>query len=158
MTNARPGVASLPQSHLDAVLLQHVAMNVADRARLYAEIRRVLTQGGRFATFDVVAVANEPYFPVPWARTAATSFLLTADATREEVERAGFRTLVSQDETETAKAWFARLRASGPPPAPNLSVVMGPDFADLSANLARNLMEGRIGIFTAVFEAVAADK
>lgn len=142
----------------DAVLLQHVAMNVADRARLYAEIRRVLTQGGRFATFDVVAVANEPYFPVPWARTAATSFLLTADATREEVERAGFRTLVSQDETETAKAWFARLRASGPPPAPNLSVVMGPDFADLSANLARNLMEGRIGIFTAVFEAVAADK
>src|SRR5579884_1576989 len=38
----------------DAVLLQHVAMNIADRARLYREIRRVLKQGGRFATFDVV--------------------------------------------------------------------------------------------------------
>jgi hypothetical protein len=30
---------------------------------------------------------------------------------------------------------------------------MGPDFAQLSANLWRNLMEGRLGILTAVFEA-----
>ena len=34
----------------DVVLLQHVAMNIADRARLYREIRRVLKTGGRFAT------------------------------------------------------------------------------------------------------------
>jgi hypothetical protein len=30
---------------------------------------------------------------------------------------------------------------------------MGPDFVQLSANLGRNLMEGRLGILTAVFEA-----
>jgi len=30
---------------------------------------------------------------------------------------------------------------------------MGPDFGQLAANLARNLMEDRIGILTAVFEA-----
>jgi len=142
----------------DAVLLQHVAMNISDRPGLYREIRRVLKQGGRFGTFDAVAVAAEPHFPVPWARTAATSFLLTAEATREAIEQAGFRTLISQDDSETAKAWFVRLRASGPPPSPNLGVVMGPDFAVLSANLARNLMEGRIGILTGVFEAAAADQ
>jgi ubiquinone/menaquinone biosynthesis C-methylase UbiE len=142
----------------DTVLLQHVAMNIADRAQLYREIRRVLKQGGRFATFDVVAVTAEPHYPVPWARTPATSFLLTADATREAIEQAGFRTLVAQDDSETARAWFARVRASGPPPAPNLGVVMGPDFAELSANLARNLGEGRIGILTAVFGAAGADK
>src|SRR5438094_376238 len=33
--------------HFDAVLLQHVAMNISDRARLYREIRRVLKTGGR---------------------------------------------------------------------------------------------------------------
>ncbi|MGP0090195.1 MAG: class I SAM-dependent methyltransferase [Xanthobacteraceae bacterium] len=137
----------------NVVLLQHVAMNIADRARLYGEIRRVLKSGGRFATFDVVLKSGEPHYPVPWARTPATSFLLTAAATREAIEAAGFRTLAWQDDTEAAKAWIAQLRASGPPPSPNLGVVMGPDFAQLAANLARNLMEGRLGILTATFEA-----
>jgi hypothetical protein len=31
----------------------------------------------------------------------------------------------------------------------------GPDFAQLVANLGRNLMEGRLGILTAVFEAAS---
>ena len=137
----------------DVVLLQHVAMNISDRARLYREIRRVLKSGGRFATFDVVLIGGEPLYPVPWARTPATSFLLTAAATREAIEPAGFRTLAWQDGTEAAKAWIALLRASGSPPSPNLGVVMGPEFAELSANLGRNLMEGRLGILTAVFEA-----
>jgi len=141
----------------DAVLLQHVAMNIADRARLYREIRRVLKPGGRFATFDVVLKEGEPHYPVPWARTAATSFLLTADATRAAIEPAGFRTLTWQDDTEAAKAWVAQLRASGPPPSPNLGAVMGPDFAQLAANLGRNLLEGRLGILTAVFEAASTD-
>jgi sarcosine/dimethylglycine N-methyltransferase len=139
----------------DAVLLQHVAMNIVDRVTLYREIRRVLKVGGKFATYDVVLKSGEPHYPVPWARTPATSFLSTAAATRKAVEPAGFRTLVWQDDSEMAKAWFAQVRASGPPPSPNLGVVMGPDFAQLSGNLARNLMEDRIGILTAVFEAAA---
>jgi SAM-dependent methyltransferase len=141
----------------DAVFLQHVAMNIADRARLYREIRRVLKRGGRFATYDVVLNGGEPhypvpYYPVPWARTPATSFLLTAAATREAIEPAGFRTLVWQDDSEAARTWITQLRAAGPPPSPNLGMVMGPDFAQLAANLGRNLMEGRLGILTAAFE------
>ncbi len=137
----------------DVALLLHVAMNIADRARLYREIRRVLKPGGRFVTFDVVLSSGEPHYPVPWARTSATSFLLSAVATRAAIEPAGFRTLAWQDDTELAKAWIAEQRASGPPPSPNLGTVMGPDFAELAANLGRNLMQGRLGILTAVFEA-----
>jgi SAM-dependent methyltransferase len=136
----------------DVVLLQHVAMNIADRARLYREIRRVLKSGGRFATFDVVSMSGEPHYPLPWSRTPAASFLMTAAGTHEAIESAGFHTRASRDDTEAAKAWIARMRASGPPPTPNLGVVMGPDFAELAANLGRNLMEGRFGILTAVFE------
>jgi len=139
----------------DIALLQHVAMNIADRPLLYREIRRVLKQGGRFATYDVVLKGESPHFPVPWARTPETSFLLTEAATGEAIEAAGFRRLIWQDDTEAAKAWIAQLRTSGPPPQPNLGTVMGPDFRELAANLGRNLMEGRLGILTAVFEAAA---
>ncbi|KAA3451524.1 SAM-dependent methyltransferase [Mesorhizobium sp. SARCC-RB16n] len=141
-------------SHFDVVLLQHVAMNITERARLYGEIRRVLKPGGRFATYDVVLNSGDPHYPVPWARSPADSFLLTAAETRERIEQAGFETLVWQDDTEAGKAWFSQLRASGPPPLLNLGVVMGPDFAELAANLGRNLGEGRLGILTAVFEAI----
>lgn len=144
----------------DVVLLQHVAMNIADRARLYREIRRVLKSGGRFATFDAVSIGSELHYPLPWARTLATSFLLTASATREAIELAGFRTLACQDDTEAAKTWITQLRASGPPPTLNLGVIMGAgfDFIQLATNLGRNLMEGRLGILSAVFEAASPDR
>jgi sarcosine/dimethylglycine N-methyltransferase len=142
----------LEDGRFDVVLLQHVAMNIAERARLYREIRRVLKSGGRFATYDVVLNDGDPQFPLPWARTVATSFLLTATATREAIEPAGFRTLVWQDDTESAKIWANQLRTS-PPASLDLGVVMGPDIAQFAANLGRNLLEGRLGILTAVFEA-----
>jgi hypothetical protein len=34
---------------------------------------------------------------------------------------------------------------------------MGPDFVELAANLGRNLMEGRLGILTAVFETTSTE-
>ena len=145
----------LVDGRFDIALLQHVAMNIADRAKLYREIRRVLKPGGRFATYDVVMKEGSPHYPVPWARTSASSFLLSAEATRAAVEEAGFRIRAWQDDTETARAWFARLRETGPPSL-NLGLVMGPDFVQLTANLARSLMEGRLGILTAVFEAAGA--
>jgi SAM-dependent methyltransferase len=143
------------EGRFDVVLMQHVAMNIAERARLYSEIRRVLKEGGRFATFDVVLEKSEPHYPVPWAGTQATSFLLTAAATLTAIEAAGFRVLTWQDDTQAAKAWIAELRASGPPSSPNLSAVMGAGFAEAVANLGRSLMEGRIGVLTAVFEAAS---
>jgi len=138
----------------DLVLLQHVAMNIADRAGLYRGIRRVLATGGRLAVFDVVANSGDPYYPLPWARTPASSFLLTASGTLAAIERAGFRQRVRQNDTEAAKAWVLKMRESGPPPAPNLGIVMGPAFADYVLNLGRSLAEGRLGILTAVFDAI----
>jgi SAM-dependent methyltransferase len=137
----------------DAIFLQHVAMNIGDRAGLYREMRRVLKQKGRFATFDVVLKDGDPTYPLPWSSSAEGSFLMTADDTRRAIEAAGFRSLLFRDDSEAAKLWIGKLQASGPPAPPNLGTVMGPNFGELTVNLGRALMQGRLGILMAVFEA-----
>jgi SAM-dependent methyltransferase len=134
----------------DAVFLQHVAMNVADRTALYAEMHRIVTPGGRFATYDLVMRGDEAVYPVPWARDASTSFLLSEGATRTALEQAGFKPLLWRDETQTALDWFKAAMAGAPPRGPNLAVVMGPDFPVMAGNLARNLRENRLGLLSAV--------
>ena len=139
-------------SAFDAVFLQHVAMNIQDRAALYTEVHRVLTPGGRFATYDLVLRNGDVVYPVPWARDASTSFLLSAGDTRTALERAGFQAVLWRDDTQTALDWFKATLAGPPPSGPglNLGVVLGPDFLAMTANLARNIREDRLGVLSAV--------
>jgi SAM-dependent methyltransferase len=141
-------------SAFDTVFLQHVAMNIEDRAALYAEVRRILTTGGRFVTHDVVLRDGDVVYPTPWARDASTSFLLGEGDTRTALERAGFQTVFWRDDTEIALDWFQAMLAAGPPIGPNLGVVMGPDFPVMIGNLARNLREKRVGVLSAVLSCV----
>lgn len=134
----------------DSVFLQHVAMNVADRAALYAEILRLLRPGGRFASYDIVLKEGEVLYPAPWARDASTSFLLTAEDTRAALEDAGFMVALWRDDTQTALDRFKTAMAGPPPAGPGLGVIMGPAFQASAGNLGRNIGEGRVGVISAV--------
>jgi len=134
----------------DTVFLQHVAMNIEDRAGLYEEVRRVLTPGGRFATYDLVLRTGDVVYPAPWARTASTSFLLSEGDTRTALEQAGFKALLWRDDTQTALEWFKRATGTPQQNGLNLGLVMGPDFPAITGNLARNLGENRLGVLSAV--------
>ena len=103
----------------DAAMTQHVAMNIADKPALYAEVRRVLRPGARFGIYDILrGPAGEPLFPVPWARDSSTSFLATPDELRELLKGAGFEIVSWADRTQDCLAWFERMvrRASGGAP------------------------------------------
>ena len=87
----------------DLVWSQNAAMNIADRARLYGEMRRVLKAGGRVAIQDIAAgPRGEPFYPTPWASDKGMSFLLTPEATRATMERMGLRVLAWHEATQEA--------------------------------------------------------
>lgn len=141
----------VPDQAFDVVFLQHVAMNISDRDRLYGEARRVLRPGGRLAIYDVVMREGELHYPVPWALDDSTSFVFSADATHEVLKRTGFEALHWHDDTAKALSWFSAA-AVQPAQGPSLATILGSEFPGRAANLVRNIREGRAGILSAVLK------
>lgn len=136
----------------DVVWTQHVSMNIEDKARFFAELRRVLITGGRLAFFDLLAGPNQPiHFPVPWADDQSVSFLATPDETRELLEAAGFRVRSWEDLTHEAVGFLRQLTGPTGPLGPHLLV---PDLPAKAGNLRRSIDEGRLVLVRAVADAV----
>ncbi len=132
----------------DLVWTQHASMNIADKARLYAEMHRVLKPGGRLALYDIVQGPGGPlHFPVPWARRPEISFLTTPESLRAGVEAAGFRIDVFRDVSEAGLEWRKKITENiardGTPPL-GMHIVMGAEWPQMFANVGRNLEERRI--------------
>jgi len=129
----------------DAAWTIHVAMNIADRSRLYKGIYTVLHSGGRLAIYDVVAGNGAPLtFPLPWASSADASFLLTADAMRDVLTKTGFTVESWEDTTEAGIAQFARQAQNIQASPLGLQIVIGPEFPKMVGNLVQALKDGRL--------------
>lgn len=135
-------------NQFDVVWTEHVAMNIPDKRRFYSEMYRVLKPGGILAIYDVLAGSSGAVlFPVPWARTPETSFLVSPEGLRHLLQETGFTISDWKDTTAEAREWFsnlaARIRREGFP-ALGFHLLMGPDFREMAQNQGRNLEEGRI--------------
>jgi sarcosine/dimethylglycine N-methyltransferase len=142
-------------ARFDLVWCEHVAMNLADRPKLYREFHRVLKPGGLLAFYDVISIEGPavPLYPLPWSETPATSFLLTREATLAAIGASGFIMQAERDVSPEALDWFQRISAA-PPQGPNLSVVMGPRMAVMVPNLARSVREKSLGLLMGVARAI----
>jgi ubiquinone/menaquinone biosynthesis C-methylase UbiE len=139
----------------DLVWMQHVSMNIPDKARLYGESRRVLSGSGRLAVYEILAGSmSDLHFPVPWARAASISHLATPDELKKTLEQVGFREINWEDVTEDSATWFRtvlnRIAEQGPPPL-SLATIVGSDFPVMAQNVLRNLEEDRLRVVRAVF-------
>ena len=132
-----------PSASFSVVMSQHVQMNVADKARLYAEARRVLGPRGRMAIWDIVA--GEPGaldFPLPWADQPARSHLVPGDQLRSTIESAGLAVRRWADVTDEAVR-IMEVFLAAPPEALGLQSFVD-DFDEKATNLVRGLSSGRL--------------
>lgn len=82
----------------DRALLIHVGMNIADKARLFAEAARVLRPGAGFAVYEEMRVGPGPLpFPMPWAGGPDISFVETPDTYVDLAQAAGFLAIARRD-------------------------------------------------------------
>lgn len=145
-----------PDASFDVVWTQHVQMNIADKRRLYGEIRRVLCDGGRFAFHDILAgPGGAPHYPVHWAETPELSFLIGPDDFLTLLERTGFRVAEWRDTTVVARAWYLAAferRKDGDAPPAGIHLLMGRHAPAKFENFARNLVESRLTVYMGLLE------
>jgi hypothetical protein len=71
---------------------------------------------------------------------------------REALARAGFAEVSWADKTDAGQAWASEMQAGreAKPTPLGVHIVMGPQFAEMTANLGRNLQEGRVRLVQAI--------
>ena len=133
----------------DGAYSMNVSMNIADKAALYREVRRVLKPGAWFVLAEIAqGLAGAPTYPTPWAKTAETSFLATPEETRAALAAAGFAIVKARDTAAAAAAYTARARAmiarGEKAPFHAVYLIHGDLAREMAANGARDLAAGKI--------------
>ena len=151
----RADVTELPfaDGTFDVAISQHVQMNVADKARLYSETRRVLKDRGRLAMWDLtIGDHGNLGYPLPWADQPAHSHLATPDELRAAVESAGFAVEQWNDLTDQATPLMQAMLAQPANPLGLHAFVT--DFARKVENLTHALADGRLRAIQGIARAI----
>jgi SAM-dependent methyltransferase len=135
--------------NFDGAYSMFVSMNIADKARLYGEICRVLKPGAWLVLSEITRGEDgDVTYPMPWAATPAESFLSTADDTRKGLRSAGFEVEQVKNDLQRALDFAQRSRAmvergEKPPYRANALIhgdAAGPTLANVARAYARSTL------------------
>ncbi len=149
-------------SSFDGAYMQHVGMNIADKAKLFAEVRRVLKPDGIFAIYDIMRRADGVIgYPLPWALDEETSFIETAAAYRALLTAKRFKVTKEVDRTNFAMDFFRALRVriaqAGGSSAFGLQIVMGAMAQQKVSNMIGLIERGTIAPMVIICRRVEVD-
>ena len=138
-----------PNATFDDAYMQHVGMNISDKARLFREVHRVLKPHGQFGIYDIMRVADDPIsYPLPWASSEMIDFTATPLVYRTLLAGEDFEEIKERDRCQFALSIFRALKSkaakSGSPPAFGLQIVMGAEAAQKVGNMFALFERGTI--------------
>lgn len=132
-------------ARFDGATLIHVGMNIADKATLFREVRRVLKAGATFAIYDIMRCGDgDLAFPLPWSSAPATSFVERREVYKTALAAAGFDIVAETDRVPEAQAFFKAIAEQQKALQVRLTF-RGPGFKEKSQNLNALIDRGVIG-------------
>lgn len=143
----------LPAESFDLIWCQHTQMNIADKAGLLKEFRRLLKPAGRVALHEVFAgnsAAGPMRYPLPWAKDESASYLVSADKMLALAGAERFKLQEKQDLSNEAQAWWQQLLARiGKSSKGGLGprLIFGEQSRLFGPNIIDNLQQQRIAVF-----------
>jgi sarcosine/dimethylglycine N-methyltransferase len=148
-----------PDDTFDAVWMQNVGMNIADKRKLYSEVCRVLKPGGRFAFQEMTAGKEDAtfYYPLPWATDPADNLLITAEAMHAVLGDCGLIAESFEDASDMIlnspppSAPSVRATPAAPPQAQLGLSVFVDNLAQKATNARRSLQEGQTRFVRGIF-------
>jgi len=128
--------------HFDGAYMLHVGMNIPDKQAVFAEVRRVLKDGGLFAIYDAMLQGDGAFaYPVPWSSEPSTNHIATPDAYKVALAAAGFTVVKERNRRDAAlQAMQRRIEQTAQPIG--LPVVLGPTAPQKLANMREMIERG----------------
>ncbi|MBW1847524.1 MAG: methyltransferase domain-containing protein [Deltaproteobacteria bacterium] len=139
----------------DVAWMQHAAVNISDKEKLFRQIARILRPKGKLAMYELFK-GDLPvkYFPLPWAQKPDMSYLTNDTDAQNLLKSIAFSTTTWEDVTLGATEFFRKAlskTAKQRTPSVNLSTLMGPSFPVMAQNVLKNLEENRLSVIYSVF-------
>ncbi|MCP3871598.1 MAG: class I SAM-dependent methyltransferase [Desulfobacteraceae bacterium] len=158
----RGSILDMPfeSSAFDAILCQHVLVNISEKQKLFKEFHRVLKDNGKLILHEIVKGEEDPiHYPVPWAEKETTSFLEPLKNLEVYMSHAGFEKHLVIDTTTKAADWWTKAKIASQKNTTDKNalgprLIFGQNAAFFGNTMSFNFKWNRIKVVEAVFKKV----